>query len=90
MRFWKHFWKREKMSKNEPNLRRFLEFFEKILSSQRVFSILQFRALWSHFHFSLFYVFFPKSCSGFHFWTFLKCPFLRISENSSNKVNFCD
>jgi len=34
--------------------------------------------------------FFPKSCSDFHFWTFLKCPFLRISEKSSNKVFFCD
>ena len=49
----------QKMSKNDPNLRQLLNFFGKFLSSQTVFSILQFRALWSHFIFSCFCMFKP-------------------------------
>ena len=70
--------------------RHFLTFFEKILSSQPVFSILQFRALWSHFHFSTFLRFFLRKLFRFsfldifknvQFWKFqktlqIKCFFL--------------
>ena len=85
MRFLETFLETRKMSKNEPNLRRFLK---KFYGNNLFFPNCNSEHYALIFIFPFFYVFFPKSCSGFHFWTFLKCPFLRISENSSNKVFF--
>ena len=90
MRFWKHFWKRKKCPKMSQIWGYFWNFSKKVYGLNLFFPFcnLEHYGFISIFHF--FYFLFQESGSGFHFWTFLKCPFLRISEKSWNKVIFYD
>ena len=79
------------MSKNEPILRQLLDFYVKKLWSQPVFSILQFRALWSHFNFSLFLIYFFKKLFRFSFLDIFKnVHFQEFLKSLEIKCFFCD